>query len=109
MKTMIAKFPGSCFSCGGPIKPGQGIAFHGKGRAEHIGCSMSAADVGDPDSDARGDEAWAPGHGVTEADLRADRRSARAGISVTRFASGAVHTQNSRGRCEDAPCCGCCD
>ena len=29
-------------------------------------------------------------------------------ISVTRFASGAVMTCNSRGRCEDAPCCDCC-
>ena len=25
-----------------------------------------------------------------------------------RLSSGAVVTQNRRGRCEDAPCCGCC-
>jgi hypothetical protein len=25
-----------------------------------------------------------------------------------RFSSGATMYQNSRGRCEDAPCCGCC-
>ena len=32
-----------------------------------------------------------------------------AGRSVAfRFSSGAVMYQNSRGRCEDAPCCGCC-
>ena len=29
-------------------------------------------------------------------------------ISVTRFAGGAQSYRNSRGRCEDAPCCGCC-
>jgi hypothetical protein len=27
---------------------------------------------------------------------------------VTRFASGATVYRNPRGRCEDAPCCGCC-
>lgn len=29
-------------------------------------------------------------------------------ISETRFSSGAVMFTNSNGRCEDAPCCGCC-
>jgi hypothetical protein len=29
-------------------------------------------------------------------------------IVTTRFNSGAVVYQNARGRCEDAPCCGCC-
>ena len=29
-------------------------------------------------------------------------------LTVTRFASGATSYQNTRGRCEDAPCCGCC-
>ena len=108
MKTMVAKFPGQCISCGEAIKPGQGINFYGRGRAEHVACGM-VADLDGNDDGARGDETWAPGHGVTSADLANDRRAARYGISVTRFASGAVHTQNRRGRCEDAPCCGCCD
>ena len=29
-------------------------------------------------------------------------------INVTTFSSGDTVYQNSRGRCEDAPCCGCC-
>lgn len=29
-------------------------------------------------------------------------------VTTTRFNSGAVEYRNSRGRCEDAPCCGCC-
>jgi hypothetical protein len=29
-------------------------------------------------------------------------------VIEVRFNSGAVLTQNRRGRCEDAPCCGCC-
>lgn len=36
-------------------------------------------------------------------------RHDRGGLStVTRFSSGAVTYRNKRGRCEDAPCCGCC-
>ena len=30
------------------------------------------------------------------------------GSTYTLFSSGAVHYQNRKGRCEDAPCCGCC-
>ena len=30
-------------------------------------------------------------------------------VVTTRFSSGAVVTMNARGRCIDAPCCGCCD
>lgn len=36
------------------------------------------------------------------------RRSSRAGSNYTRFSSGAEVFTNRRGRCEDAPCCGCC-
>jgi hypothetical protein len=32
----------------------------------------------------------------------------RYGSYVTRFSSGAEIITNYRGRCEDAPCCGCC-
>lgn len=28
---------------------------------------------------------------------------------TTRFNSGQSYTRNARGRCIDAPCCGCCD
>jgi hypothetical protein len=30
-------------------------------------------------------------------------------LVISRFNSGATVTRNARGRCEDAPCCGCCD
>jgi hypothetical protein len=29
-------------------------------------------------------------------------------IITSRFSSGATIYRNARGRCEDAPCCGCC-
>lgn len=32
----------------------------------------------------------------------------RYGSTYTRFSSGAEVYTNRRGRCEDAPCCGCC-
>jgi len=35
-------------------------------------------------------------------------RAQRYGSTYTRFASGAEVFTNKRGRCEDAPCCGCC-
>jgi hypothetical protein len=37
---------------------------------------------------------------------RASRAPSRS--VYARFSSGAETFQNSRGRCEDAPCCGCC-
>lgn len=46
--------------------------------------------------------------GLEPGTLASDRRLAREGISVTRFASGEVVTQRTGGRCIDAPCCGCC-
>jgi hypothetical protein len=38
------------------------------------------------------------------------RRSAgrKYGSNYARFAGGGEWYQNKRGRCEDAPCCGCC-
>lgn len=35
-------------------------------------------------------------------------RRSRYGSSYTRFAGGGESFTNYRGRCEDAPCCGCC-
>lgn len=46
--------------------------------------------------------------GLEPGTLATDRRLGRQGLTVIRFSSGAVITRNSRGRCEDAPCCGCC-
>ncbi len=95
MKTMIAKYPGQCMTCGNPIRRGETINFHGRGRAEHAACGEERAG-----EDERAN--------LEPGTLANDRRLAERGLSVTRFASGAVVTRNSRGRCEDAPCCGCC-
>ncbi len=97
MKTMTAKYPGTCATCGQPIKKGDTINFHGRGRAEHAECT---------DQERQTDEDEAAG--LEPGTLASDRHSAKNGLSVFRFSSGAVMTQNSRGRCIDAPCCGCC-
>ncbi len=94
---MTAKYPGTCRAFGHPIQVGDTINFHGRGRAEHYDCDCPALAPGE-------DEAA----GLEPGTLANDRRLARQGLSVIRLSSGQVMTQNSRGRCEDAPCCGCC-
>ena len=104
MKTMTAKYAGTCAACGEPIQRGQQINFFGRGTAEHTACRAGFAG-GDEfeDDNTEYDQA-----GLEPGTLASDRRLAKRGLSVIRFSSGAVMTQNSRGRCEDAPCCGCC-
>ena len=94
---MLAKFPGTCKVCNDPIRKGDAINFFGRGHAEHASCTAGVPEPEDNDDYPSTNQ------------LRGDRESARRGVSVTRFSSGAVVTRNARGRCEDAPCCGCCD
>lgn len=94
---MIAKYPGTCRACGVAIHRGETINFFGRGHAEHANCDGEHTEVNEDDA-----------AGLERGTLASDRRLARQGLSVVRFSSGHVMTQNSRGRCEDAPCCGCC-
>lgn len=98
MKTLIVRFPGKCKKCGGDIRPGDLINFHGKGNTEHDQCE-------DDDGERMGEDEAA---GLEPGTLANDRRLAEQGLSVIQLSSGAVVTQNRKGRCEDAPCCGCC-
>ena len=43
-----------------------------------------------------------------ESTPRYQRKESRYRSNYARFSSGAEWYQNKRGRCEDAPCCGCC-
>lgn len=56
--------------------------------------------------DDRTEEARALVAGAPES-TRSARPTGRSRV-VTRFSSGATVTRNARGRCIDAPCCGCC-
>lgn len=101
MRIITAKYPGTCRSCGESIVKGEQIAFLGKGHAEHFECFQQGSSVARRSmEDARA--------GLEPGTLANDRRLAKQGLSVVRFSSGAVVTRNARGRCEDAPCCGCC-
>jgi hypothetical protein len=105
-RTMTAKYAGStCKRCGATIQIGETIRYGGPGRIYHLAAECSASAT--PDT---------PGAYLVHADTveAADgatpgsySRPARRSV-YTRFSSGAEVFTNARGRCEDAPCCGCC-
>lgn len=98
MKTMIAKYPGRCIRTGASIRPGDSIVWHGRGRAELL---AAVADM-DPELVASDpDAALAAGRYMA--------RSLARGVSDIWRADGREYYRNKRGRCEDAPCCGCCN
>jgi hypothetical protein len=43
MRLMSARFPGTCRSCGKPIRPGDTIAWGGRGRTFHQHCEPTVA------------------------------------------------------------------
>ena len=67
------------------------------GTCEHCG-SHVARNAGKLRKAGRG---WAVAHLAC-----ADKRSPQ--VDTFRFSSGHVAIRNVNGRCEDAPCCGCC-
>jgi hypothetical protein len=81
-RTMVARYRGTCLTCSGTIIPGDEITYAGRGLTYHVG---PCTDERDPDA--------AP----TSTPSRGRRRG-------TYYGSG----PRARGRCEDAPCCGCC-
>jgi hypothetical protein len=80
-RAMIARYRGTCLTCAATIIPGDEILYAGRGLIYHAG---PCADERDPDA--------AP--------------TSRRGRSTARPYYGAG--RRPRGRCEDAPCCGCC-
>ena len=108
MKTMTARFPGKCARTGAPIRPGDLIVFLGKGRA-YLSDLIPAIDPDhalarsiDPEL-AESDPAAAAAAG------RYLRASMARGVSHLWTSGGREFYRNRRGRCEDAPCCGCCN
>lgn len=72
------KFPGVCKECHDDVPAGTGIITPGRHRRWEVLCGTCGAVSPDPDR-----------------------------IVCTRI-GGQTFTRNTRGRCEDAPCCGCC-
>lgn len=103
MKLMHARYPGRCARTGAPINPGDLISWS-KGRAELLEPEIVAGIVAelDPELAATDPEA-------AEAAGRYLARSMRRGVSDVIQTGGRELYRNKRGRCEDAPCCGCCN
>lgn len=93
VRIMNARYRGQCAAgCGQGIRKGERIAYIGKGNVFHAECY---------DEDAEDGTVIDANQGLVDA-VRPVR------VHVTRFSSGHTVTTNVRGRCEDAPCCGCC-
>ena len=97
MKTIVAKYPGRCIKTGAVIRPGDTILWHGRGRAELAGAPTIPAELAASDPDA----AAAAGRYLAQSIAR--------GVSDIWRSGGREYYRNKRGRCEDAPCCGCCN
>lgn len=92
MATMTARFASTCAATGAQIAAGDTIEYD---RATKRATLVKKADGSEP-------QPAAP-HGRY---MR--QRLGRYGSHHARFSSGAEAYVNKRGRCEDAPCCGCC-
>ena len=101
MKTMTARYPGRCARTGAPINPGDLIRWS-KGRTELLEPEIVADIVAELDPElAATDPEGAAGRYLA--------RSMRRGVSDIYQTGGREYYRNRRGRCEDAPCCGCCN
>ncbi len=93
MKKMNARFAGTCRDCSGRFAAGTPIEYDraaARGRkTRHVDC------------DAAGGEASA-GYGDYGSASWNNRPT------ITFRTSGGTFSQRAGGRCEDAPCCGCC-
>ena len=105
IKTMIAKYPGKCAHTSAPIYPGDEIQYDTASRkawlSEPGDLQAEAAHALDIDPDLDHETAASVGRYMA--------RAARGYRSDIYRASGREYYRNKAGRCEDAPCCGCCN
>ena len=85
---MKARYPGKCHKCGESFPAGTAIDYS---KRAPRGKKTAHADCDEP---AR--------------DFYATSREAARGVSYEVRTSGGTFYRNYNGRCEDAPCCGCC-
>jgi hypothetical protein len=106
---MNLRYAGTCKVCGASIAVGAS-AFYDAG-AKTVTCT--AIDCADADGLTTEKALTGPWDKRTDLRVLSATRIGQpapvpARVIVSRFNSGAVAYVNSRGRCEDAPCCGCC-
>jgi hypothetical protein len=106
---MSLRYLGECKVCGSQIAAGDSAYWDASART----VTCHAIECCDADGLTTSEPLTGPWDQRTDTRVRADHRIGEAApvparVIVTRFNSGGVVTQNSRGRCIDAPCCGCC-
>ena len=113
MKTMLARYPGTCTRTGARINPGDLIVFLGKGRA-YLALESSPDIYSDADPDLSLARSIDPELADADPDAASHagrylRQSLERGVSHVWNSGGREFYRNRRGLCEDAPCCGCCN
>ena len=115
MKTMTARYPGTCARTGAPIAPGDLIDYHGRGRSILRARASANFDAGanpqNSDLQLAVDLDPELAHADPEAAQAAGRylrASMARAVSDHIVIGGQSYYRNRNGRCEDAPCCGCC-
>jgi hypothetical protein len=113
MKTMLARYPGTCTRTGARINPGDLIVFLGKGRA-YLATESSVSLYSDIDPDIELERSIDPELADLDPESAAHagrylRQSLERGVSHVWNSGGREYYRNRRGLCEDAPCCGCCN
>ena len=81
-RKITLKYAGTCRECGAELPVGSRARWYGRGRVYGLTC-----------------------HGRRENKYQ---RLTRENPGLVIFSDGTEAYQNPRGRCEDAPCCGCC-
>lgn len=104
MARMSARYSGVCRKTGTRINPGDTIDYDRRTRSTVLVMRANSADVSlaqsiDPDLDPES---------AAEAG-RYLRQSMARGVSTIWNSGGHEFYRNRAGRCEDAPCCGCCN
>jgi len=119
MGRMTARYAGTCRDCGGGFPAGTLIDFT---KLAPKGRKTAHADCENPGAAVTVEIEAAYGHGpgcfgecdglfdcsAPGGNFYADAASAGRGVSYEVRTSGGTFYRNRNGRCEDAPCCGCC-
>ena len=108
-----ARFPGRCAVTGAPIAIGDTIRSVGRGRYALVSRAARPEPV-DHDADIALAESIDPGIGADDPEAAAAagryvRAAMARGVSDIWRSGGREYYRNRAGRCEDAPCCGCCN
>ncbi len=97
-RTITLKYDATCLDCGTKLAAGERARYYGRGRVYGIECHEQK-----PQRQSRSQRSY-------NADIRSEAQY-RSACDPTGFynASGeCIGRVNPNGRCEDAPCCGCC-